>query len=103
MTETSQSAETVQDARRLRRAKVGVVTSNKMDKTIVVLVERMVKHPLFKKYYKRSKKYVAHDEGNRCAIGDKVEIVETRPISKRKRWNLKTILSKTQQSESVEV
>lgn len=82
------------DERRLRRSKIGFVVSNKMDKTVVVKVERLEKHPLFKKYYKRSKKYFAHDAEKRCAIGDQVLIVETRPMSKLKRWRVKDIITK---------
>ena len=66
----------------------GVVVSDKMDKTIVVSVSRFVKHPLYGKYYKISKKYKAHDEGNKYKIGDKVEILETRPISKDKKFTV---------------
>lgn len=66
----------------------GVVISDKMDKTVVVSVSRFVKHPLYGKFYKISKKYKAHDEGNTCKVGDKVEIVETRPISKDKRFKV---------------
>ena len=66
----------------------GVVVSNKMDKSIVVKVERKVKHPIYKKTIKRSKKYVTHDENNECNIGDLVEIAECRPLSKRKRFRL---------------
>ena len=68
----------------------GVVVSDKMDKTVVVTVSRFVKHPLYGKFYKVSKKYKAHDEGNVCKIGDQVEIVETRPISKDKRFKVVT-------------
>jgi small subunit ribosomal protein S17 len=66
----------------------GVVVSDKMDKTIVVSVSRFIKHPLYGKFYKVSKKYKAHDEGNVCKVGDKVEIIETRPISKDKRFKV---------------
>jgi small subunit ribosomal protein S17 len=66
----------------------GVVVSDKMDKTVVVRVERRVMHPLYKKFINRSKKYAAHDEGNACKIGDLVSIRETRPLSKRKRWEV---------------
>ena len=71
-----------------RRVMQGVVVSDKMDKTIVVNVERRVMHPLYKKFITRSKKYVAHDENNAHKIGDKVSIQECRPISKRKRWEV---------------
>ncbi len=69
-----------------RRILIGRVTSDKMDKTVTVLVDRRVMHPLYKKFIKRSKKYAAHDEDNACKIGDMVRIEECRPISKRKTW-----------------
>lgn len=72
----------------------GVVVSNKMDKTIVVRAERLVKHAVFRKYIKRYEKYKAHDEQNRCQIGDKVLIIESRPLSKDKRWRMLEILEK---------
>lgn len=72
----------------------GVVVSNKMDKTIVVRAERLVKHPVFHKYIRRYVKYKAHDEGNSCNIGDKVLIVESRPLSREKRWRMREILEK---------
>ncbi len=71
-----------------RRVLTGRVTSDKMDKTITVLVDRRVMHPLYKKFIRRSKKYAAHDEGNVCKTGDMVRIVECAPISKRKTWTL---------------
>jgi small subunit ribosomal protein S17 len=71
-----------------RRVVQGVVVSDKMDKTIVVLVERRIMHPLYKKFIRRSSKYAAHDEANACKIGDKVRIRECRPLSKRKRWEV---------------
>ena len=74
--------------RNLRKTRVGKVVSDKMDKTIVVLIEDNVKHPLYGKIMKRSIKLKAHDENNECKIGDKVEIMETRPLSKDKRWRL---------------
>lgn len=77
-----------------RKVKVGVVTSNKMEKSCVVLVERRVKHPLYKKYVKKSSKFMAHDENNECHIGDKVKIMETRPLSRRKRWRLVEIIER---------
>ena len=79
-----------------RRILQGVVVSDKMDKTIVVKVERRVMHPIYKKFIKRSKKYHAHDENNEAKIGDKVVIAETRPLSKLKRWRLKEIISRAQ-------
>ena len=72
--------------RPLRKERVGVVSSNKMDKSIVVKVERKVKHPKYGKFIKRSNKFVAHDEKNECNIGDTVKIMETRPLSKTKCW-----------------
>ena len=69
-----------------RRVLTGKVVSDKMDKTVTVLVERRVMHPVYKKFIKRSKRFLAHDEGNSCSIGDTVSIIETAPTSKRKRW-----------------
>lgn len=77
-----------------RRTLTGLVVSDKADKTIVVRVETLVKHPLFKKYIRRRTKFMAHDPENTCGIGDKVQIVEWRPLSKRKRWHLKSIIVK---------
>ncbi len=82
-----------------RKEFIGVVVSDKMDKTVVVMVERLVKHPLYGKYIKRRKKYMAHDEKNECKIGDKVLIEETRPLSRRKRWRVKKILEKAKVME----
>jgi small subunit ribosomal protein S17 len=78
----------------IKRQLSGVVTSDKMDKTIIVQVERIVKHPLYKKYIKRRSRFVAHDEGNQCGIGDKIVITASRPISKTKRWYVSNILEK---------
>jgi small subunit ribosomal protein S17 len=78
-----------------RKTLVGnVMTSGKMDKTVVVSIERLAKHPFYGKYVKRRVKYTAHDEKNECGAGDKVVIVETRPLSKSKRWRVKEILEK---------
>ena len=77
-----------------KRTEVGVVLSNKAEKTIVVSVNKLEKHPLFKKYIRRRKKMMAHDEQNICNIGDTVEIVESRPLSKRKCWQLKQVLER---------
>ena len=74
--------------RNLRKERIGVVTSNKMEKSIVVLVERKVKHPKYGKFVKKSTKFMAHDEKNECNIGDTVRIMETRPLSKNKCWRL---------------
>ena len=80
--------------RNLRKQKVGLVTSNKMDKTIAVMVERKIQHPIYGKMMKKTKKFIAHDEKNECNEGDTVRIMETRPLSKRKRWRLVEILEK---------
>ena len=80
--------------RNLRKTRVGVVTSNKMDKAITVSVERRLRHPIYGKYVKKSKKFMAHDEQNACGIGDTVKIMETRPLSKLKRWRLVEIIEK---------
>lgn len=77
-----------------RKARTGTVVSNKMNKTVMVLVERLVKHPLYGKYVKKNTKYMAHDEKSECREGDKVKIVETRPLSKLKRWRVTQILEK---------
>lgn len=82
--------------RNLRKTNVGKVVSDKMDKTIVVAVEDNVKHPLYKKVVKRTARFKAHDENNECKIGDRVLIMETRPLSKDKRWRLVKILEKAQ-------
>ena len=81
--------------RNLRKTRVGRVVSDKMDKTISVLVEDFVLHPLYGKAVKRTKKFKAHDEMNECTIGDKVRIMETRPLSKTKRWRLVKIIEKS--------
>ncbi len=80
--------------RNLRKTRVGKVVSDKMDKTIVVAVEDNVKHPLYKKIVKRTFKLKAHDEENACKVGDKVRVMETRPLSKDKRWRLVEIVEK---------
>ncbi len=77
-----------------RKNKVGLVLSNKMDKGIVVSVERVVRHALYGKFFKKTSKFMAHDEKNECEVGDKVSIMETRPLSKRKRWRLVEIIEK---------
>jgi small subunit ribosomal protein S17 len=77
-----------------KRQLTGMVVSDKCDKTIVVRVETLIKHPLLKKYIRRRKKFMAHDEQNECGIGDKVTIIESRPLSKRKRWELVKVLEK---------
>ena len=80
--------------RNLRKTRVGKVISNKMDKTIVVAIEDHVKHPLYKKIVKKTYKLKAHDENNECNIGDKVKVMETRPLSKDKRWRLVVVMEK---------
>jgi len=80
--------------RNLRKIRVGKVVSNKMDKTIVVAIQDSIKHPLYKKIIKRTVKFKAHDENNTCNIGDRVQIMETRPISKDKRWRLVEVVEK---------
>lgn len=80
--------------RNLRKTRVGRVVSDKMQKTIVVAIEDNIKHPLYKKVIKRTVKFKAHDENNECRIGDKVEIMETRPLSKDKNWRLVRIIEK---------
>ena len=80
--------------RNLRKTKLGVVSSNRMDKTITISVERKVKHPLYGKFVKKSTKFHAHDEKNECSIGDTVKIMESRPLSKTKRWRLVEVVEK---------
>ncbi len=80
--------------RNLRKTRTGVVTSNKMEKTITVAVERKVKHPIYGKFVKKTTRFHAHDEKNECSIGDTVKIMETRPLSKLKRWRLVEIVEK---------
>lgn len=80
--------------RNLRKTRIGKVVSDKMEKTIVVAVENKVRHPLYKKIIKRTYKLKAHDENNECAIGDTVKVMETRPLSKDKRWRLVSIIEK---------
>ena len=82
------------EERNLRKTRVGTVVSNKMDKTIVVAIEDNVKHPVYGKIIKHTLKLHAHDEENTCTVGDKVEIMETRPLSKTKRWRLVEIIEK---------
>lgn len=80
--------------RALRKVRVGVVVSNKMDKTVTVAVERKIKHPMYGKFLKRTTKFHAHDEANTCGIGDTVKIMETRPLSKTKRWRLVEVVER---------
>jgi small subunit ribosomal protein S17 len=80
--------------RGLRKTRIGLVVSNKMDKTITVAIERKVAHPIYKKYFKKTTRLMAHDEKRECNIGDKVKIMETRPLSLHKRWRLVEIVEK---------
>ena len=80
--------------RNLRKTRTGIVTSNKMNKTITVSVERRVKHPIYSKFVKKTTKFHAHDEKNECTVGDTVRIMETRPLSKTKRWRLVEVVEK---------
>jgi small subunit ribosomal protein S17 len=80
--------------RNLRKERVGVVVSNKMDKTISIAVERRLKHPIYGKFVKKTKKFMAHDENNECQVGDLVRIMETRPLSRHKRWRLAEIIER---------
>ena len=82
------------EGRNLRKERTGQVVSSKMDKSIVVSVQRKVKHPIYGKFIRKTTKFMAHDEKNECGIGDKVKIMETRPLSKRKRWRLVEVLEK---------
>jgi len=81
------------DSRNRRKVRKGVVVSDRMDKTVVIRCERVFQHPLYRKQVKRSDKIIAHDEENRCRIGDMVTIVETRPLSRRKRWRVGEVVS----------
>lgn len=89
---TAQESQTT--ARKSRKTRIGIVVSNKMNKTVTVQIERQVPHPLYKKYFKLSKKYLVHDEHSTADLGDKVLIMETRPISKRKRWRIVEIVER---------
>ncbi len=82
------------EERALRKTRIGKVTSDKMDKTIVVAIETSVKHPLYSKIIKRTYKLKAHDENNECKVGDKVKVMETRPLSRDKRWRLVEVVEK---------
>ncbi len=77
-----------------KKTRIGKVVSNKADKTIVVSIERQVAHPIYKRYFKQTKKIMAHDEANECNIGDTVKVIESRPLSARKRWRLVEILER---------
>lgn len=82
------------EQRNLRKTRIGVVSSNKMEKTITVAVERKVKHPIYGKFLNKTTKFHAHDEKNECTVGDVVKIMETRPLSKTKRWRLVEVIEK---------
>jgi len=82
------------ETRPLRKTRTGIVVSNKMEKTITVAIERKVAHPIYKKYFKKTTKLMAHDEKKECSVGDKVKIMETRPLSLKKRWRLVEIIEK---------
>lgn len=79
-----------------RKVRVGVVVSDKMDKTVVFEVERKTQHPLYKRVIKRTKRFQAHDENNECRVGDKIKVMETRPLSKNKRWRVVEIIERAQ-------
>ncbi len=87
-------SDSVMSERNLRKTKTGVVSSNKMDKSITVVVERRLRHPIYGKFVKKTTKFMAHDDKNECHIGDTVKIMETRPLSKNKRWRLVEVLKK---------
>ena len=87
------TGDTKKAAKGKRAERIGVVSSDKMTKTVVVNVDRLVKHPTYRKYVRRSKKFMAHDEANSCNVGDQVRIIEHRPISKRKRWKVQATLA----------
>ncbi len=82
------------EKRNLRKERIGIVVSNKMDKSIAVNVERQLRHPMYGKYVRKSKRFIAHDEKNECNIGDTVRIMETRPLSKNKNWRLVEIIER---------
>ena len=90
---TNETNETARTSK--RTTKTGVVVSNKMQKTVVVAVENLVKHDMYQKYIKRTSKFLAHAENNDVNVGDRVVIEETRPLSKRKRWNVREVLERT--------
>lgn len=89
--------------RGLRKKLVGTVVSNRMEKTALIMVERLTKHPKYGKYVRRRKKYMAHDPKDMCNIGDKVRIVESRPISKRKRWQVINVIGKSKTEKAIEL
>ncbi|MCH7516334.1 MAG: 30S ribosomal protein S17 [Bacteroidetes bacterium] len=82
------------EQRGLRKTRVGIVVSDKMEKTITIAIERKVPHPIYRKYFKKTTKLMAHDEKSECRVGDKVKVMETRPLSKNKRWRIIEIVEK---------
>jgi small subunit ribosomal protein S17 len=98
MAETAETTQTTPDAaeRGRQQVKVGRVVSNKMDKTVIVAVEITVTHRLYHRYMKRTSRFAAHDEQNQCNVGDEVEIVSSRPLSRTKRWRVRTVLKRAQ-------
>ncbi len=92
--ETNVSTEESGQIQKNKKTRIGLVTSTKMDKTITVSVERKLRHPIYGKFVKKSKKFLAHDDKNQCDEGDLVKITESRPLSKRKRWRLTEIIEK---------
>jgi len=82
------------EQRGLRKTRIGIVVSDKMDKTVTIAIERKVPHPIYKKYFKKTTKLMAHDEKSECRVGDKVKVMETRPLSKNKRWRMVEIVEK---------
>lgn len=94
MAEQKENTSNTPNVRNSRKERIGLVVSNKMQSTIVVAVERRLKHPIYGKYLKRTSKFMAHDAENTCNIGDRVRIMETRPLSKRKRWRLVEVLER---------
>ncbi|MBU2491323.1 MAG: 30S ribosomal protein S17 [Bacteroidetes bacterium] len=82
------------ETRGLRKTRVGLVVKNKMDKSIIIAIERKVAHPIYKKYFKKTTKLMAHDENNECGIGDVVKVMETRPLSKNKKWRFVEVVEK---------
>jgi small subunit ribosomal protein S17 len=94
MSTEENTMETTQETRNLRKERVGKVITDKMDKSIVIAVQSKVKHPIYGKYMKKTSKFMVHDEKNEAGVGDTVRIMETRPLSKRKRWRLVEIIEK---------
>jgi small subunit ribosomal protein S17 len=91
---TTATEQATVSARKARKTRIGIVVSDRMDKTIAVAIERYVRHPLYKKYFKKTKKLLAHDEESTAHIGDKVMIMETRPLSKKKCWRLAKVIER---------